>query len=305
MLDSAFAHKFFQRAATNALKIFLHLIDKPEDIDGLGHLDAAKRKKERAKIKKQKEKEEKAKEEADKEAKLLGEYKEKKDDPDPVGEKLLQRNFLTEASNWCSQLKQKLDLNNEDVLALLSEVYLRKGKPILVMKALLSGFKKCPDHPDLTVVLIKLAMRLKGGYQGVSALSMKPVVSQIILAELKTLIPDLDIARFIQDYSAKAVELKSVTHRLGAAKCILLTDKSAIQSATSLLLCDEIWSGRGVTLKNISACRDFLVKEANLENEAEDFRVRAATVFPLAAIFKQNNEQTNEGDQDNEADAEN
>jgi len=80
----------------------------------------------------------------------------------------------------------------------------------------------------------------------------------------------------------------------------LLTDKCAIQSATSLLLCDEIWYGRGVTLKNILACKDFLAKEANLENEAEAFRVRAAAVFPLATSLK-----LNESNQDNEADDEN
>lgn len=299
MLDAAYSHKFFQRAAIGVLKIFLHLLDKPEDTDGLGHLDAVKRKKERAKIKKQKEKEEKAKEEAEKEAKLLGEHK-KKEDVDPVGEKLLQKNFLTEASTWCSQLKQKLDLNNEDVLTLLSEVYLRKGKPIIVMKALLSGFKKCPHHPDLTVILVKVAMRVKGGYQGVSTLSMKPVVSQLVLAELKYLIPDLDIANFIQNYSNKAIEMQSVKHRLGAAKCIILADKSAIQSASSLLLCDEIWNGRGVTLKNIIACKDFLAKELNMESEAEAFRIRAAAVFPLATAFQINEgiNEENEGDDD-------
>ena len=289
MLDAAYSHKFYQRAAMGVLKIFLHLLDKPEDIDGLGHLDAAKRKKERAKIKKQKEKEEKAKEEAEKEAKLSGDHKNtvKKEDLDPVGDKILQKNFLVEASNWCSKLKQKLDLNNEDVLALLSEVYLRKGKATLIMKALISGFKKCPEHPDLTIVLIKFAMRVKGGY-GLSILSMKPDVSQIILSELKSLIPELDIAKFIQNFIIKAIQIQSVKHRLAAARCIFLTDKSAVQNASSLILCDELWNGRGVTLKNIIACKDFLAKDLNLENESENFRIRAAELFPFATAFKIN-----------------
>lgn len=296
MLDAVYSHKFFQRAAAGALKIFLHLIDKPEDIDGLGHLDAVKRKKERAKIKKQKEKEEKAKEEAEKEAKLLGELKNKKEDPDPLGEKLLQKNFLAEASNWCSQLKQKLEMNNDDVLTLLSEVYLRKGKPLIVMKALLRGFKKYPDHPDLTVILIKFAMRIKGGYQGVSTISMKPIISQIVQTELKTIIPDLNIPNFIDKFHMKAVELQSMKHRLAAAKCILLTDKSAIQKASSLISCEEIWNGRGVTLENTLACKAFLFKDLCFSND--DFSVHARSKFPLALAFK--NVEENQQDDNNE-----
>jgi len=301
MLDAVYSHKFFQRAAVGALKIFLHLIDKPEDIDGLGHLDAVKRKKERAKLKKQKEKEEKAKEEAEKEAKLLGEVKSKKEDPDPLGEKLLQKNFLAEASTWCSQLKQKLEMNNDDVLSLLSEVYLKKGKPILVMKALLSGFKKYPDHPDLTVMLIKFAMRVKGGYQGVSTLSMKPIISQIIQTELKTLIPDLNITNFIDSYIMKAIELQSMRHRLAAAKCILLTDKSAIQKACSLVLCEELWIGRGVTLENAIACKEFLHKDLNVESE--DFYIHARSNFPLAVAFKKVEENHKEDESNEEIDS--
>ena len=36
MQSTLYSHKFFQHAARSALTIFLHLIDSPEDIDGLG-----------------------------------------------------------------------------------------------------------------------------------------------------------------------------------------------------------------------------------------------------------------------------
>jgi len=93
--------------------------------------------------------------------------------------------------------------------------------------------------------------------------------------------------------------MQSVKHRLAAAKCIFLTDKSAIQNSSSLILCDEIWNGRGVTLKNIIESYDFISKDLNLENEAENFRIRAATIFPLAVAFKINERE----DVDNENDS--
>jgi tetratricopeptide (TPR) repeat protein len=43
MQDSGYTHKFYQRAARGALKLYIHLLDCPEDIDGLGHLPVAER----------------------------------------------------------------------------------------------------------------------------------------------------------------------------------------------------------------------------------------------------------------------
>ena len=56
MQDEAYTHKNFQRATRGVLGIFLHLLDCPEDIDGLGHLPVSERKKRREKIKKLKKK---------------------------------------------------------------------------------------------------------------------------------------------------------------------------------------------------------------------------------------------------------
>ena len=52
MQDHGYTHKFFQRAFRNVMSIFLHLLEKPEDIDGLGHLPPAERKKERSRLQK-------------------------------------------------------------------------------------------------------------------------------------------------------------------------------------------------------------------------------------------------------------
>ena len=60
--DQLLSNKFFQRATRGIITIYLHLTDSPEDIDGLGHLPTAERKKERMKLKKLKEKEKKEKE---------------------------------------------------------------------------------------------------------------------------------------------------------------------------------------------------------------------------------------------------
>ena len=93
MQDNMFYHKFFQRASRGALKILLHLLDFPEDVDGLGHLPSAERKKRREKIKKQRKKEEAAASVKEVEEKRFGKEKgddkvkePKEEDPDASGE---------------------------------------------------------------------------------------------------------------------------------------------------------------------------------------------------------------------------
>ena len=68
MQDRMHSHKFYQRACRGVLKIYLHLLDYPEDLEGLGHLSPADRKKERARLKKQREKEKKEAEEKERKA---------------------------------------------------------------------------------------------------------------------------------------------------------------------------------------------------------------------------------------------
>jgi peptide alpha-N-acetyltransferase len=200
-LDQSFGHKRYQRALQGALKIYLHLLDAPEDVDGLGHLSTAERKKERAKVKKQREKEAaeraRAKEAKNQEAsKDDDEDKDsKKEDADPYGDSYVtNKDFLQEANTWCNALLQfaappmsgfpstegdLLHRCSPETLALIAEVNIRKGKYLKALRVLNTGFQAAPAshiHPDLVVVLVKLAQKIKAKKLGTSVAMIPPIV---------------------------------------------------------------------------------------------------------------------------------
>ena len=277
--DDAYTHKNFQRAARGVLSTFLHLLDCPEDIDGLGHLPPAERKKRREKIKKQKKKDE-AREKAEKEDALWtgsnnpsgnngadSAAKKEKDSiwaEDPTGEKLLQtaqKDFLSEATTWCSLLISRAALCDSETLALLAEVYLRRGKYVQVMRALTVGLHKDPLHPELNLRLVKfVAQVLTAPSSGKKAkVSSVPASITAILKESVAKIlshPSLDFnagdiaAQFLQ----KALSLRSVPHLLAALKSAVVVDAAgkAFQTAAELISdINLISDGRGVSAENV------------------------------------------------------
>lgn len=203
--DQSFGHKRYQRALRGALKIYLYLCDCPEDVDGLGHLSPADRKKERARIKKAKEQQEKKKEQQQqqqaKDKKDAGtsagaedgedsKSSQKNSDPDPHGEALLhQKDFLAEAALWTNPLLNYAappvqgleagDLIDDcscETLALVAEVHLRRGKYLKCLRALNAGLARDPLQGDLLVVLGKLAWKARAKKLGTSHALLAPLV---------------------------------------------------------------------------------------------------------------------------------
>ncbi len=166
MQDEALQHPYFQRATAGALSVLLHLLDDPEDHDGLGHLTAKDRKKEREKRKKAKAKELKAEEEKAKkaieEAEWMGNSAPPPDskDKDPYGEAILAKSHSDEAYSWAMRLLPHLPSCSSEILSLVAEVMIRRSKPVLALKVLDCGFRTYPKSPPLTAVLVRFAMRL-------------------------------------------------------------------------------------------------------------------------------------------------
>ena len=262
MQDSVYAHPFLQRAARGSIGILLHLIDCPEDIDGLGHLSAADRKKEKAKIKKRKEKELKAFEEKEKaqaeEAKWNGKEAvgDEVKDPDPFGEKILQRNYLAECGVWCA-LVAPFRVNSEticvpDTLALVCDVMMRRGKYLPAIRALCSGLKAHPHHPALSLMLVKFAAKVGGGASAVGGTSppeIKTVMQSVVVEELAALLGGVTILAFAQGYATHA-RASTVAHRIAAAKMLIAADKDKAQGKTAaqaILLEEGLCTGRGLS----------------------------------------------------------
>ena len=262
MQDSVYAHPFLQRAARGSISILLHLIDCPEDIDGLGHLSAADRKKEKAKIKKRKEKEMKAFEEKEKaqaeEAKWNGKEAvgDETKDPDPFGEKILQRNYLVECGVWCA-LVAPFRVNGEticapDTLALVCDVMMRRGKYLPAIRALCSGLRVHPHHPALSLMLAKFASKVGGTASAVGGTAppeIKSAMQSAVVEELAALLGGSTLLAFAQGYATHA-RTRTLAHRIAAAKMVIVADKDKAQgkaAAQAILLEAELFAGRGVS----------------------------------------------------------
>ena len=276
--DDAYTHKNFQRAARGVLSTFLHLLDCPEDIDGLGHLPPAERKKRREKIKKQKKKDE-AREKAEKEdAAWTGSNnqsgngadssaKKEKDSlwaEDPTGEKLLQtaqKDFLSEANTWCSLLIGRAALCDSETLALLAEVYLRRGKYVQTMRALTVGLQKDPSHPELNLRLVKFVAQVltapssgkKAKVASVPA-SISAIVKESVAKILNNSSLDFNAGDVAAQFLQRAVSLRSLPHLLAALKSAVVVDAAgkAFQTASELISDVTLISdGRGVSAENV------------------------------------------------------
>ena len=265
MQDSVYSHPFLQRAARGAISILLHLIDCPEDIDGLGHLSSADRKKEKTRLKKRKEKELKAFEDKEKaqveEAKWNGKdsASEEQKDLDPFGEKILQKNYLAECSAWCTLVAPfRVDgsmVCGPDTLALVCDVMIRRGKYVPAARALSVGLKSHPNHPALSVMLVKFASKVGGGASSVGSSApqdVKPLMQSAVSEELSLLLGP-SVASFSTAYTAYARESNSVDRRVAAAKICVAADKGPTGKAVAvrLIVEEEMWAGRGVTAASL------------------------------------------------------
>ena len=248
-----YAHPFLQRAARGSIEILLHLIDSPEDIDGLGHLSGPERKKEKAKIKKRKEKDLKVFEEKEKaqaeEAKWNGKEnaREEVKDLDPFGEKILQRNYLVECGVWCS-LVAPFRPNNEticgpDTLALVCDVMIRRVKYLPAVRALSTGLSAHPRHPALSLMLVRFALKVGGGgtIGGAAPNEIKTVMQTVVMQEVAALLGG-SVLSFVQSYVERVQgggEGCTLAHRVAAAKMSLIGDKANGKANAQALLVGE------------------------------------------------------------------
>ena len=245
MQNECLQHPYFQRATAGALSVMLHLMDDPEDHDGLGHLPSKERKKERERRKKQKAKELKAEEERAKKLADEAEFEGKASAPpskdeDPYGDILLAKNHSEEAYNWAMKLMPHLSYCTPEVLALIVDIMVRRSKPVLALKALDCGLRAHPGAPPLLAMLVRLTMRLNVA----TTKSTKPLSKNAaVLAYVKKKLTETHLlgtpSATKEDVGVFVTKLKSTVNaaagagnsdkqyddlaaRLGLARCIML-----------------------------------------------------------------------------------
>ena len=285
MLDGVYNHKFFVAAASNVLKLIIHMIDHPEDIDGLGHLNANDRKKERARMKKKKSS---ADSTVAASTEVEGESNEEvgnsKDD-DLQGDKLfekIQKDLIGEGLIWCNKLINCSTKCESNLLALVTDVLIRKGKYVQAARALSSGFSSTNQifHPTLSPMLIKLLT-----HKGFNA---SPFHS-LILSEMKLLISNMEITEYAQKYASAASAATSeyanhILHYVGAAKCLLLVDRNGNKKQVTDLLSNLLVTGvrnlRGLSTRSCIDCHKYFITEIPDLIDVEEYKSQSLVVFP-------------------------
>ncbi|RHZ63326.1 hypothetical protein Glove_330g14 [Diversispora epigaea] len=287
--DQLRSHPYYLRSATNAIKIYLKLYDNPktaalndddQDYANMteGERKKAKSKAKRAALKKQKEDDEKKEKSKDEQKKRI----EKPIDDDPEGEKFLKTDDpLGEAFKFLMPL-QELSSKRIETHLLGFEIYLRKEKYLLALRALLQAYKIEKENATLHKDIIRFKLEVTSNRS-----KIHPTTIQVITEELtsKILPEDMNLIKFSEEFIER--NKNSIEHLLVGAESFYLIDPSKKQEAGNLLLkvYDEKYNETR-TLQNCISVYEAL-KNTFESPKAEEFYKKCKEWFPISTYFNQ------------------
>ncbi|CAE7579771.1 NAA15 [Symbiodinium sp. CCMP2456] len=297
MQERLYSHRFYRRAAKDAINIYLELFDAKARGDEIltteGRLpwivvfsdcfDCCRQ-------------DESLCSEAQKEAQKVSEKpstgKPKKVDDDPDGEKLLQQDAMEQANKIVRNLVQHSSLDAATHV-LTYEVFSRQGKVIHCLQALrklweLAGYDN--HHYKLIAPLANFCFK-----QDLENSSVPAVVREVALAEIAPILTGQDGAEpfsTVSDMRQAASKLvDAVERRIKESKDLFLVEvlyglkclRSAGRDCKALL---EAWTPPGVLcLKESKKLLDYLAQEFGKDSTAwQRLRQRCLEFFPLMVI---------------------
>lgn len=282
------SHLFFFKAAKIAIECYLDLYDKPysaskdsnESIKGnlsAKELKKLKSKERRAKKKLQSEEEKKATE-----AKEAKETEVKKEDgkgkvPDP--DTLINcASPLEEAMKFLIPL-QNLAKNRIETHFMAFELYIRKGKPLLMLQSIQRAMLCNPNDPRLHSCIVRFLSKVKEDES-----SYTDIVKQVLEKKVPSITEEKDIAKHNMDFLQKYPN--SLRTQLEVGRGLYALDKEnkdALKMVTSL---SEDFGD--ISLKLCTEIYDRLCKgEVGATPEDVDaYRERCRELYPNADLFK-------------------
>eukprot|EP00439_Symbiodinium_sp_Y106_P080969 s432_g19.t2 len=297
MQERLYSHRFYRRAAKDAINIYLELFDAKARGDEILTTEGASASAEAELSAEEKKKlKHKKKREAQKEAQKVSEKpstgKPKKVDEDPDGEKLLQQDAMEQANKIVRNLVQHSSLDAATHV-LTYEVFSRQGKVIHCLQALrklweLAGYDNL--HYKLIAPLADFCFK-----QDLENSSVPAVVREVALAEIAPILTGQDGAEpfsTVSDMRQAASKLvDAVERRIKESKDLFLVEvlyglkclRSAGRDCKALL---EAWTPPGVLcLKESKKLLDYLAKEFGKDSTAwQRLRQRCLEFFPLMVI---------------------
>ncbi|KAK5978049.1 NMDA receptor-regulated protein 1 [Trichostrongylus colubriformis] len=271
-------HDFYYQAAKIAARIYLRMVDRPQDFSGAGPvadgLTAAELKKLKKQQKKQQEKEQEQKKNAGKKDEYTNPAMQF--DADAL---VKTQKPLDDAAKFVQHLHM---LGSKHVTAynLGFEIYLRKQKPLLMLKCLKKAADLDTNDPYLHVCRVKF---LK--YEETAVLS--GVIGDMVKDFSSQLFPITDPAVLNENF--KNANVNSLRHRLAVAECNLILDPGS-ESTTKNWIVKSIEDDKltGRTLKTVVSLYNGIQYGRFgvwSKEELDAFIRQARSLFPQAQIF--------------------
>ncbi|KAG9324170.1 hypothetical protein KVV02_007399 [Mortierella alpina] len=283
--DQLRSHPYFVRAAQNAVQCYVSLFDKPEgadteEMEGMteGEKKKLRNKQRKAELKAQKEAEEKK-------AQAVLEISKKggKVDDDPEGLKYIKaEDPLGEALKFLKPL-QELASERIETHLMGFEIYIRKNRLLLALKALLKSVQLDANNATLHEQLVRFALAVQKAGD-----SIKPAVKTVIDKHWETLYQNKssDLPSFTASFLNKNKDLGSVPHLISAAIAVSLVHPGEKAKAEEILflMADDAKYKKTRSLENCILGLKTL--KTMRSSRLPEFKAKAAEWFPKATVFQ-------------------
>ncbi|KAF9961979.1 N-alpha-acetyltransferase 16, NatA auxiliary subunit [Mortierella alpina] len=289
--DQLRTHQYYVRATQGAVQCYITLFDHPDgaDTEEMEGMTEAEKKKHRSKQRKAELRAQQEAEEQKKKAATAAEATKKaggasvngvKVDEDPEGTKYSKVNDpLGEALKFLRPM-QELAADRVETHLMGFEIYLRKNKLLLALRALLKALSIDANHATLHEQLVRFALSVQKG-----ASSLKPDVKAAIDQQWAQLYQGLNLEGFNSAFIARNKDAGSVPHVISAAIAALLIGPADKTKAEALLFTvqeDKYQQTR--SLENVVLILKTL--RSMRSSRLQEWKDKAKTWYPRAAPFQ-------------------
>ncbi|KAG0331568.1 N-alpha-acetyltransferase 16, NatA auxiliary subunit [Podila humilis] len=287
--DQLYSHPYYFRAAQRAIHCYVSLFDKPDGPDSpdMEGMTESEKKKLRSKQRKAELKAQKDAEENKKKAVAVQDASKKgKVDEDPEGLKYLKiEDPLAEALKFLSHLEALANGRIETHL-MAFEIYIRKNKLLLALKALLKSHMIDADNATLHRQLVSFFLAVQS-----NAKDVKPSTKAVIDKHMETLYKGQDLVAFTNTFLKQQQELKegSVPHLVSSAIAFSLVEpsKAGKDKAEEILFKMVSEEGKYAKSRSINNVQEAIQTLKSLKSSrVQELKTTAAAWYPRATVFQ-------------------
>ncbi|CAH1394311.1 unnamed protein product [Nezara viridula] len=292
------SHKFFQKAASCAINVYLHLHDVPikdqkhEEQMKLEDLAPSELKKLRNKQRKAQRKAELQQAELTAAAEKREQHNKSRQtandqESDSIPQDELIPDKLARVSDPLEQAikflcpLQTLASNNVNTHLMAYEIYSRKGKPLLMLQSVKRAYKVDGNHPLVHEAVVRYSKKM---LQWESEGNLPTSVSKVIAIQMEPILKGRTAFQINDEYLKKYYN--SLPARLQAARVMYMLDNSKQREAIDLATNLES-SLEGISIQN---CIDVInsLKDGSFgkcDNELNEYKLKCHEKYPLAVDF--------------------